>query len=417
MQDAIAPERTMDFEVKRILQSAEFLAAKALIERDQERFVEELIALTNIPAPPFKEELRAKAYLGMLRNHGLSDTEIDPEGNVMGLRKGSSDGPILVVAAHLDTVFPPETVVKVKRQGNRLAAPGVGDNTRGAALLLAVVRAMNAGAFKTESDILFVGTVGEEGEGDLRGVKHLLKKGKYRERIGQFIAIDVRDQSIITRGAVGSKRFRVTFKGPGGHSYGDFGLVSPAFAMSEAISELSKLTVPAKPKTTFNVGIVAGGTSVNSVPAEMEILVDMRSESYVELNKLSELFFGIVQKSISEENGARSTAKGRIEVTMELIGERPCGETPVELPIVQKAIAVLRAFDIEPRFRFGSTDASFAMGLGIPAIVIGRGGRGGRSHSLSEWVDVEPEAQAQAVQVALTIILAVASCIGLHSAS
>jgi tripeptide aminopeptidase len=201
--------------VRRILDSPEFKTATAFIEKDQSRFVRELIQLTEIPAPPFNEQRRAQVYLDMLREAGLSDVEMDPEGNVMGVRKGSGGGMVAVVA-HLDTVFPEGTDVKVKREGTKLNAPGVGDNTRGAALMLAVIRAMNAAKFQTTSDILFVGNVGEEGEGDLRGVKFLMQKGKYKDRITQFIAIDGGEQGSITRGGVGSRRYRVTFKGPGG---------------------------------------------------------------------------------------------------------------------------------------------------------------------------------------------------------
>ena len=232
--------------VQRIRESAQFTQASTFIEGDHDRFVKELIALTEIPAPPFKEQARAKAYLEMLRQRGLSDVEMDAEGNVMGVRKGTRPaGRCSRSLAHLDTVFPEGTDVKVKREGTRLMAPGIGDNTRGLALMLAVIRAMDAGKFQTTSDILFVGNVGEEGEGDLRGVKFLLHKGKYKDRIKQFIAIDGGEQGDITRGGVGSKRYRVTFKGPGGHSYGAFGLVNPAFAMGSAIAKFSRLQVPA----------------------------------------------------------------------------------------------------------------------------------------------------------------------------
>ena len=244
--------------VQRIRASAPFTQASTFIEGDYDRFVKELVALNEIPAPPFKEEARAKAYLEMLRQAGLSDVEMDAEGNAMGVRKGSGAGPMVAVVAHLDTVFPEGTDVKVKRQGTRLAAPGIGDNTRGIALMLAVVRAMQAAKFQTTSDVLFVGNVGEEGEGDLRGVKFLLRQGKYKDRIKQFIAIDGGEQGNITRGGVGSLRYRVIFKGPGGHSYGAFGLVNPAFAMGSAIAKFSRLHVPVEPKTTFNIGVVRG---------------------------------------------------------------------------------------------------------------------------------------------------------------
>jgi acetylornithine deacetylase/succinyl-diaminopimelate desuccinylase-like protein len=396
-----------DAGVKALLASEAFKQAAAFIERDYDRFVKELVALTEIPAPPFKEAARAKAYLALLKDAGLADVETDAEGNVMGLRKGSGGGPLVAVVAHLDTVFPEGTDVTVKREGSRLLAPGVGDNTRGAALVLAVIRAMNAAKIQTRSDVLFVGNVGEEGEGDLRGVKFLMQKGKYKDRIRQFIAIDGGEQGSITRGGVGSLRYRVAFKGPGGHSYGAFGLVNPAFAMGSAMAKLSKLEVPAKPKTTFNVGVVSGGTSVNSIPAEVQMVVDMRSESCAELKKVNDALLGFVRQAVDEENAARSTREGRITADPKLIGDRPCGETAVHAPIVQAATAAVKAFGLKPSYGISSTDSNVPMNMGIPAITIGRGA-GGRSHSPDEWTDVAKPAAVQAVQVALTIIVSVA---------
>src|SRR3954453_20559103 len=231
---AAAPQ-TPDAIVQQIIGSAPFKAAAAFIAADQDRFVRDLIMLTEIPAPPFKEQARAAAFLQMLKRDGLADVETDTEGNVMGLRRargdaGASRG-VLVISAHLDTVFPEGTDVRVKREGTVLKAPGVGDDTRGLALLLALIRTMNDAKIESGSHLLFVGNVGEEGEGDLRGVKFLLQKGKYKDRIKQVLAIDGNDPADITRGGVGSKRYRVSFKGPGAHSYGAFGLVNPAFAM------------------------------------------------------------------------------------------------------------------------------------------------------------------------------------------
>ncbi len=395
--------------VQRIRESAQFTQASTFIEGDYDRFVKELVALNEIPAPPFKEQARAKAYVEMLRQQGLSDVEMDAEGNAMGVRKGTAaGGPMLAILAHLDTVFPEGTDVKVKRQGTRLSAPGIGDNTRGLALMLAVVRAMQAGKFQTTSDILFVGNVGEEGEGDLRGAKFVLRQGRYKDRIKQFIAIDGGEQGNITRGGVGSLRYRVTFKGPGGHSYGAFGLVNPAFAMGSAIAKFSRLHVPVEPKTTFNIGVVRGGTSVNSIPSAVSMDVDMRSESCTELKKVNEEFLSIVRQAVDEENGARSTREGKIEADPKLIGDRPCGETPASSPIVQMTTAVVKAFGLTPNYSTSSTDSNVPMNMGIPAVTIGRGGPGGRAHAPDEWTDVERKGSVEAVKVAMTVILAVA---------
>jgi acetylornithine deacetylase/succinyl-diaminopimelate desuccinylase-like protein len=394
-----------DAGVRGIVESPKFKQAIAFIESDQDRFVRELIALTEIPAPPFKEQARQQ---------GLSSVEMDAEGNVMGIRRGISPkpagegGPLLLVNAHLDTVFPEGTDVKVKRQGTRLSAPGIGDDTRGLALVLALIRTLDAAKLTTPTDILFAGNVGEEGEGDLRGMKFLLTKGKYKDRITQVLAIDGNESSAVTSGGVGSKRYRVTFKGPGGHSYGAFGLVNPAFAMGGAIAKFGRLEVPAKPKTTYGVGVVRGGTSVNSIPAEVSMDVDLRSEACAELKKIDDAFLAVVREAVDEENRTRSTKEGKIEVDPKVIGERPCGETPMNAPIVQAASAAIRAFGLTPSFTISSTDANVPMSLGIPAVTIGRGGPGGRSHSPDEWADLAPASNARNVQVALAILLAVA---------
>ncbi len=393
--------------VRQLLDSPQFKTAAAFIEKDQPRFVKEIIELTEIPSPPFKEARRAKVYLEMLRQSGLSDVEMDQEGNVMGLRKGSGGAGLVAIVAHLDTVFPEGTDVKVKRAGQKLSAPGIGDNTRGAALMLAVIRAMQAAKFQTASDILFVGNVGEEGEGDLRGVKFLMNKGKYKGRITQFIAIDGGGQGTITRAGVGSRRYRAVFKGPGGHSYGAFGLVNPAYAMGNAIAKFSRVKVPQEPKTTFNVGLVSGGTSVNSIPFEVEMVIDMRSVDCGELKKLDDQFLAIVREAVDEENKARSTREGLVSADPKLIGDRPCGSTALESPLVQTTTAAVKAFGLTPSYNTSSTDANIPMSLGIPAVTIGAG-PGGRAHSLDEWIVVEPKGDVQATQVALTIILGVA---------
>jgi acetylornithine deacetylase/succinyl-diaminopimelate desuccinylase-like protein len=399
--------------VRGIIDGAPFKSAAAFIPSDQERFVRDLITLTEIPAPPFKERARADAFLQMLKAEGLRDVEMDAEGNVMGVRPGTASAPpgaarpMLVVSAHLDTVFPEGTDVKVKRDGTVLRAPGVGDDTRGLALLLALVRALNHMDAQTQSDLQFVANVGEEGEGDLRGIKFLLHTGTYKDRITQMLVIDGNESNGITRGGVGSKRYRVTFKGPGGHSYGAFGLVNPAYAMGNAITKLSHVEVPQTPKTTYSVGVVRGGTSVNSIPFEVSMDVDIRSESCAELKKVDGEFLKIFQDAVAEENRTRSIKEGAITVDPKVIGERPCGETAMTSPIVRTAAAAISAFGLTPAYFVSSTDANIPMSLGIPAITIGRGGPGGRTHSLDEWTDVQAAANVVNVQRALALVLAV----------
>ena len=406
---AAAQPETPDTAIANVRNSAGFKQAIAILDRDFDRMVAEIITLTEIPAPPFKEAARAKAFLEMLRASGLTDVEQDEEGNVMGLRRGAGSGPLIAVAAHLDTVFPEGTDVKVKREGTKLSAPGVGDDTRGLAVMLALIRAMNAANVQTTNDILFVGNVGEEGLGDLRGTKYLFQKGKYKERIKSFVSLDhAVNEANVTHAAVGSRRYRVTFKGPGGHSYDAFGTVNPAFAMSSAMQKFGKLTVPEKPRTTYSVGVIGGGSSVNAIPAESWMEIDMRSESAVELQRLDERFVALVNDAVREENTARSTARGAITVDLKLIGDRPSGTTPADSRIVQIAAASIRAAGLKPTFIPNSTDANVPIGLGIPAITIDPGGDTGGAHSLSEWISVEKASSLRGINIALATILALA---------
>jgi acetylornithine deacetylase/succinyl-diaminopimelate desuccinylase-like protein len=380
-----------------------------VLDREHDRMVAEIVSLTEIPAPPFKEDKRAAAFLKMLSQAGLTDVERDAEGNVMGLRRGRGAGPLVAVAAHLDTVFPEGTDVGVKRDGTRLFAPGIGDNSRSLAVMLAIVRALDAANVATSSDILFVGNVGEEGPGDLRGVRHLLTKGPYRDRIRMFVSIDgVGDGTHIVNAGVASRRFRATFKGPGGHSYGAFGLVNPAFALGQAAALFSRVSVPESPKTTFNIGAMGGGTSVNSIPSEVWMDIDLRSEDPVALARLEAEFKAAMDAGAAAENAARSTRLGRIEVNLTVIGDRPGGRTPLDSPIVMTAAAVVRHLGGTPTFGSSSTDSNIPISLGIPAITIDSGGHGARAHSLDEWIDVEKSASLGGVRSALLLVASLA---------
>jgi acetylornithine deacetylase/succinyl-diaminopimelate desuccinylase-like protein len=399
-----------DAALAKVRSSDGFKRAMAVLDRDHDRLVAEIITLTEIPAPPFKEAARAKAYLEMLRASGLTDVEQDAEGNVMGLRRGTGGGPLIVVAAHLDTVFPEGTDVRVRREGTKLSAPGVGDDTRGLAVLLAMIRAMNEARVETVGDVLFVGNVGEEGLGDLRGTKYLFQKGKYKDRIKMFVSVDhAVNEANVTHAAVGSRRYRVTFKGPGGHSYDAFGLVNPAFAMAGAMQKFGRLTVPSKPRTTYSVGVIGGGSSVNAIPAESWMEIDMRSESRVELQRLDERFVDLVGEAVREENAARSTARGPITADLKVIGDRPSGETPLDSRIVQIAAASIRAAGLQPSFIPNSTDANVPISMGIPAITLDPGGDSGGAHALGEWISVEKASSLRGVHILLATLLALAA--------
>lgn len=400
---------TDDARAQRLVQGAPFKAAVKVFDGDFDTFVSQIIQLTEIPAPPFAEKIRGEAFAKLLREAGLENVETDAEGNVMGLRKGRG-GPLLAVAAHLDTVFPEGTDVKVKRVGTTLRAPGVGDDTRGLAFLLALARALRDAKVETASDILFIGDVGEEGQGDLRGMRYLFGKSPWKDRIKRFITVDGGNLDLVANSGLGSLRYRVTFKGPGGHSYGAFGTVSPAFAMGDAMARLGQLKVPKSPKVTYNVGVVSGGTSVNSIPYETSMEIDMRAVSPVALKEIDAQFKKIVADAVEAENAARSTANGKITADIVLIGDRPSGTLSPESPTLKQLAATMRVYDKVPVWETSSTDANIPISLGIPAFAMGRssGGKSGRGHSLDEWTDVEKTQAVKDFEVAAAMILSIA---------
>ena len=393
--------------VQHVVASKAYKSAAAALDSSHDQWVKDIIAITQIPSPPFKEQVRAKAFADMLRQRGL-EASIDEEGNVLALRKGTQSGPVVVVSAHMDTVFPEGTDVTVKRDGTKLMAPGVGDDSTGLATLLALVDAMSAGKVQTKSDILFVGTVGEEGRGDLRGVRHLFTKGAYKGKIGAFFSLDGSGLQDMTTGGTGSKRYHVVFKGPGGHSYGAFGIVNPMAALGTTITELYKLQVPADPKTTYSASVVGGGTSVNAIPAEAWLDVDMRSESADELAKLEKQFLGIVPKAVEAENAARSTKPGKVSAELEPIGDRPAGHTDPDADIVRFAEAAYRAEGLTVEKGTASTDSNIAMSLGIPAITMSRVAESGRAHAPDEWIDTARGPNVKLKRILLSTILATA---------
>jgi acetylornithine deacetylase/succinyl-diaminopimelate desuccinylase-like protein len=311
----------------------------------------------------------------------------DKEGNVIAERPGRSTKPRVVVSAHLDTVFPEGTDVRVRRNGRRLYAPGISDNTCGVVSLPAVADALDAAGIKTFGTIYFVATVGEEGEGNLRGVRHIFTRGEFRSGVEAFISLDGPGVERITHRALGSRRYRVTISGPGGHSWGDFGIVNPVHALGRAIARFSSYPAPLSPRTSYNVGIIEGGSSVNSIPERAGMMIDMRSVSNEEIDKLESYMRRIVELAVREENSQRSMSGTSLTVEIEKSGDRPSGETPVESRIVQTAIECSRALGIEPRLDCSSTDSNIPISLAIPAITIGVGGISNNCHSLTEWYE------------------------------
>jgi acetylornithine deacetylase/succinyl-diaminopimelate desuccinylase-like protein len=381
-------------------------AVKAAVQGardDERRTIEDQVRLCQIPAPPFKEGARAKAFAESLRALGLENVRIDKEGNVLGERRGLAPTPHLVFSAHLDTVFPEGTDVTVRREGSVLRGPGIGDDCRGLAVVLAVVRALNAARVQTPGTITFVGTVGEEGLGDLRGVKALFRE-TLRDRVDRFVSIDGTGLGI-THIGVGSLRYRVAFKGPGGHSYGAFGLANPIHALGRAIARIADFDVARDPKTTFNVGRVGGGTSVNSIAYESWMEVDMRSADAAALKSLDASFHKAVDTALAEEN-ERWNNNGRLTVEKRIVGDRPAGRTAVESPIVEAAVSVTRALGLPVSLDEGSTDSNIPMSLNIPAVTIDGGGRGTGAHSLGETFDATNSWQGTQRATLLAIALA-----------
>lgn len=360
-------------------------AAFAAAKRNEPEALELQIRLNEIPAPFFKEEARAAEMKKLFEQLGLKNVFIDKEGNVLGTRPGANPKPHVIVAAHLDTVFPEGTDVTVKREGNILKAPGIGDDTRGLASMLSIIRALDEGKVKTNGTVTFVANVGEEGLGDLRGTKALFKD-TLKDQVDYFVSIEPSQLPRIIYQGVGSYRYRVTFKGPGGHSYGAFGLVNPMHALGRAIAKIADIQVPFAPKTTFNVGRVGGGTSVNSIPFEAWMEVDMRSADVPSLDGVHEKVKAAVAEAVQEEN-ARWKNNGQITVDMKLIGMRPAGQVDPESPIIKAVQSAVRTFGQVPTLGAESSDSNIPWSLGIPAVTISGGGIATNAHNLDEAFD------------------------------
>jgi tripeptide aminopeptidase len=367
-----------------LMQSTTVKAALAAAKADEPLTLEDQIRFCEIPAPSFKEDVRGLELKRVFQELGLRNVRIDKAGNVLGEYPGAAPRPHVVMTAHLDTVFPEGTDVRVKREGAILRAPGIGDDCRGLAVLVAIAREMKKANVQTPGTITFVANVGEEGLGDLRGVKQLFND-TLKDRIDCFVSIDGTGVHV-TNVAVGSHRYRVTFKGPGGHSFGAFGLASPMGAMGRAIAKIQELQVPKQPKTTFNVGRVGGGTSVNSIPFDAWMEVDMRSSDPASLAAVDANFHKAVDAAVVEENARWSSAR-TITVVKDLVGDRPAGSTPENSAIVRTGLAAATALGFSANLGEGSTDSNLPMSLKIPAITIGGGSRGRDTHALTESFD------------------------------
>jgi tripeptide aminopeptidase len=371
--------------------NAKLRAALEMLKADNAWTLQQQVELTAIPSPPFKESVRGAEYKRRLEALGLKNVRVDAVGNVIAERKGVGTGPTVVIAGHLDTVFPEGTDVTVKHDGEKLKAPGIGDDDRGLAVVLAIARAFEKAGVQTNGTVYFIGDVGEEGPGNLRGMRHLFGT-ELKGKIDYFISVDDSGLGIASR-AVGSNRYRVTYKGPGGHSYGAFGIPNPIHALGRAIAGISDIQVPDKPKTTFNVGIIQGGTSVNSISGDATMEVDMRSEDAASLATVNAKVQRILQDALRAEN-ARWTSSAaqaaKLSMKIDTIGIRPTGAQADAAPIVQTALNAAKVLGFTSSTTASSTDANIPISLGIPGIRIGGGGTAEGAHSLGEWYSDGP---------------------------
>jgi acetylornithine deacetylase/succinyl-diaminopimelate desuccinylase-like protein len=399
----VRAQETRDRAVASLAEQPAVAAALAGAKADEPRTIEDQIRLSEIPAPPFREAARGEEMRRLFQQAGLRNVRVDKVGNVLGDRPGGASRPHVVIAAHLDTVFPEGTNVTVRRDGAVLYGPGIGDDSRGLAVLVAVARALNQANVQTPGSITFVADVGEEGLGDLRGVKALFDD-TLKGTVDRFVTIDGTGMSI-AHAFVGSRRYRVTYKGPGGHSFADFGMPNPASALGRAIAKIAQFQVPADPQTTFNVGRVGGGTSVNAIPVDAWMEVDLRSVDRAALAALDGRLNQALEAALAEER-ARWGTGARLTMTKEVVGDRPAGATPAGSVVVQAAIAATRAVGAVPLSTVSSSDANYPTSLGIPAVQIGGGGAGANAHAPGESFDTTDSWRGTQRALLLTVALA-----------
>ena len=387
MSDSYPPVQE---EVARLAGLPEVRAVFDWFRSQEPQFVEWQMESARIAAPPFGEAPRGAWLAERFRELGLSDVQADEVGNVFGVHPGYG-GRSVALSAHLDTVFPATTPLNILQQGSRLYGPGVADNGTGIAALLAVAGAIRAERISHALPFVFIGNVGEEGEGDLRGMRHVFATPRWRDSIAYSVVVDGAGSDTVVAEALGSRRFEVIVRGPGGHSWSDFGAPNPIIVLARAIEAFSQTPVPSSPKTTFNVGVVRGGTSVNSIPESASMRVDLRSTSMAEIDRLEHALRVAVDQALEAENHA-AAGHGRrksqaVQSEIVAIGNRPAGELAADTRILK----VIRAVDAQlgnaAQVQRASTDANIPLSLGREAIAIGGGGSGGGAHTLQEWFD------------------------------
>jgi tripeptide aminopeptidase len=398
--------RATDDPALKITQDPGIVRGLDWLSKNANWLTEQQIRLTEIPAPEFGEAQRAVALKQLFEACGL-EAHIDDLGDVIAERPGTDAKGVILLAAHLDTVFPTGTDVRVKRNGSKLLAPGISDNGAGLGALLGVAHALSEGRIRTTKTIVFAGDVGEEGEGNLRGMRALVER--YGSRLAGVIAVDGPSTEHITTQGIASRRIEVTITGPGGHSWSDFGAPNPITALSRGIVRFSSIRLPDTPRSAFNFGLIEGGQSVNSIPARAAVKVDLRSESEDQLNRMESTLRDAMQAGARDEAGAARSGKDAIQVTFRPIGARPAGSVAEDSALVQAIRDADRFLGNRSRLERSSTDANVPLSMGIPAVAIGGGGSGGGAHTLNEWYD--PSGRELGIK---RLFLAVASVAGIQ---
>jgi len=395
--------RAAEESIEKLAQDPGCARAIDWIDKSAAWITDQQISLTEIPAPEFKEARRGEALKKLFEANGLR-VRVDKIGNVIGERPGAGAKEVILLVAHLDTVFPHGTNVTVKRNASRLEAPGIADNGAGLAALVGVSRALSEGRVRTTKTLVFAGDVGEEGEGNLRGIRALVDE--FGPRLSAVIAIDGPSIEHITTQGIASRRFEVTITGPGGHSWSDFGTPNPITAISRGIVKFSSIRVPDEPRSSYNFGVIEGGTSVNSIPSRAAVKIDLRSEEESELDRLESTLRESMQAGIKDEIGASRSGADALRMEITSLGSRPSGKLPEDSPLLETVRNVDRFLGTRSRLERSSTDANIPLSQGIPAVAIGGGGKGSGSHTLAEWYD--PTGRELGLKRVLLIALALA---------
>jgi tripeptide aminopeptidase len=376
--------RAADESIEKIAESAAVTRGLTWIEKNSDWITDQQIKLTEIPAPEFDEARRGEFLKQLFEASGLQ-VRVDKLGNVVAERAGTDPNSVVLLAAHLDTVFAAGTDVRVKRDGSRLTAPGIADNSAGLAALVALGRALNEANVRTKSTIVLAGDVGEEGEGNLRGIRALVEA--YRSKLVAVIAVDGASTEHITTQGIASHRYEIVITGPGGHSWSDFGAPNPITALARGIVRFSNVPVPDSPRSSYNFGTIEGGTSVNSIPARAAVKVDLRSEQESEVAKMEKSLRDAMQAGLRDELAAANENTDALQITYRSLGARPAGKMQDNAPLVETIRSVDRFLGNRSRLERSSTDANIPLSIGIPAVSLGGGGKGGGSHTLAEWYD------------------------------